>query len=117
MRGSGSVQGASCIKASWNEGTGNHASLTQDEGNKAMKKFIIAATAVAALAAGSAAAQAKVNINLDFGLYGHSGYGHAYEPVGYGYEPDCHYVTVKKVKWVNGYKVVKYVKKLVCNSY
>jgi hypothetical protein len=46
-------------------------------------------------------------------------YAPIYEPVGYGYgyDPECHYVTVKKVKWVNGYKVVKFKKKLVCDSY
>ena len=80
-----------------------------------MKKIILATAAVAAIAAGTSAAQAKVNLDLHIGLPGL--YAPAYEPVGYyGYdEPDCHYVTVKKVKWVNGYKVVKFKKKLVCD--
>jgi hypothetical protein len=85
-----------------------------------MKKIIIALTAVAALAAGSAAAQAKVNIDLNIGLPGlHIGHGYvpAYEPVGYyGYdEPECHYATKKIVKWHKGYKIVKFKKVLVCD--
>jgi hypothetical protein len=83
---------------------------------KAMKKILIATAAVAALAAGASAAQAKVHFNVNLGL---PLYAPVYEPVGYGYgyEPECHYVTVKKVKWVNGYKVVKYKQKLVCSDY
>jgi ABC-type glycerol-3-phosphate transport system substrate-binding protein len=83
-----------------------------------MKKIILATAAVAALAAGVSSAQAKVNVDLYLGGFGgHHGY---YAPVDYGYnnyEPDCHYVKVKKVKWVNGYKVVTFKKKLVCDSY
>ena len=81
-----------------------------------MKKILIATAAVAALAVGASAAQAKVHFDVNIGL---PLYAPVYEPVGYGYdyEPDCHYVTVKKVKWVNGYKVVKYKQKLVCNTY
>jgi hypothetical protein len=79
-----------------------------------MKKILIATAAVAALAAGASAAQAKVHFNVNIGL---PLYAPVYEPVGYDYEPDCHYVTVKVVKWVNGYKVVKFKQKLVCNSY
>ena len=78
-----------------------------------MKKILIATAAVAALAAGASAAQAKVHFNLYLDA------PHYYAPAGYGYdyEPDCHYVTIKKVKWVNGYKVVKFKQKLVCNTY
>jgi hypothetical protein len=82
-----------------------------------MKKILIATAAVAALAAGASAAQAKVHFDVNIGVPGF--YAPIYEPVGYGYgyDPECHYVTVKKVKWVNGYKVVKFKKKLVCDSY
>jgi ABC-type glycerol-3-phosphate transport system substrate-binding protein len=102
-----------------NNGTGNHAKHPGNEQRtKAMKKIILATAAVAALAAGVSSAQAKVNVDLYLGGFGgHHGY---YAPVDYGYnnyEPDCHYVKVKKVKWVNGYKVVTFKKKLVCDSY
>ena len=80
-----------------------------------MKKFIIALAAVSALAAGASAAQAKVNVDLFFGGYGgHHGYNNNYYA---DYQPDCHYVKVKKVFWKNGYKIVKYKTKLVCDSY
>jgi hypothetical protein len=85
-----------------------------------MKKIIIALAAVTTLAAGASAAQAKVNVDLYFGGFGGHGhgYGHGYyEPVDYGYESDCHYVTKKKVTWKYGHKIVKYKKILVCNSY
>jgi hypothetical protein len=105
-------------KGTMNNGTGNHAKRQEDKGTKAMKKILIATAAVAALAAGASAAQAKVHFNVNLGvpLYAPI-YEPSYEPVGYGYEPECHYVTVKKVKWVNGYKVVKYKQKLVCSDY
>jgi hypothetical protein len=83
-----------------------------------MKKLIIALAAVTTLAAGASAAQAKVNVDLYLGGFGGHGYGHGYyEPVDYGYESDCHYVTKKKVTWKYGHKIVKYKKVLVCNSY
>jgi opacity protein-like surface antigen len=82
-----------------------------------MKKLLIAAAAIATLAAGASAAQAKVNVDFNIGFPGvYVGGYPTYEPVGYyGYEPDCHYVTVKKVKWVDGHKVVKLKKKLICD--
>ena len=85
-----------------------------------MKKTLIALAALATLAAGTAttttAAQAKVHVNLNVGvpgLYVGSGYGY-YEPTYYDYSPDCGYVTVKKVYWIDGHKVIKWKKKLVC---
>ena len=83
-----------------------------------MKKIILAATAVAALAAGTASAQAKVNVDLYLGGFNgfHGGHHSYYEPVGYGYdEPECHYATKKIVKWKNGYKIVKFKRVLVCD--
>ena len=87
-----------------------------------MKKILITLAAVAALAAGASAAQAKVNFDVNIGLPGfYNGYGYGgpvYVSNDYGYEePECHYVKVKKVFWKNGYKIVKYKTKLVCNSY
>ncbi len=83
-----------------------------------MKKTLIALAAVTALAAGASAAQAKAHFDIYFGGYGgHHGYNNYYAPVYSDYQPDCHYVTVKKVFWKHGYKYVKYVNKLVCNSY
>jgi opacity protein-like surface antigen len=89
-----------------------------------MKKLLISLAAVAALAAGASAAQAKVHFDVNVGLPGFyvgNGYGYGgpvYVADDYGYdEPSCHYVKVKKVKWVDGYKVVTFKKKLVCNSY
>ena len=81
-----------------------------------MKKIIIALAAVSALAAGASAAQAKVNVDLFFGGYGGN---HGYHNNYYysGYEPECHYVKVKKVFWKNGYKIVKFKTKLVCDDY
>ena len=84
-----------------------------------MKKIIIALAAVSALAVGASAAQAKVHFDVNIGLpglYVNPGYNTYYEPIGYD-EPECHYVKVKKVFWKHGYKYVKYVNKLVCNSY
>lgn len=82
-----------------------------------IKSTLLALSAVAALAIGaSATAQAKVHFGLSFGFPSY-GYAPLYVGDGYGYEPECHYVTVKKVKWVNGYKVVKFQKKLVCTDY
>ena len=78
-----------------------------------MKKIIIALAAVSALAAGASAAQAKVHFDLFVG--GHNGYHNNYYYS--GYEPECHYVKVKKVFWKNGYKIVKWKTKLVCDSY
>ena len=85
-----------------------------------MKKIILATAAVAALAAGTASAQAKVNVDLFIGGFGgfHGGHHGYYAPVGYGYgydEPECHYATKKIVKWKNGYKIVKFKKVLVCD--
>jgi hypothetical protein len=86
-----------------------------------MKKLLISLAAVATLAIGASAAQAKVHFDVNVGLpglYVGNGYG---GPVyvandDYGYEePACHYVKVKKVKWVNGYKVISFKKKLVCD--
>jgi hypothetical protein len=86
-----------------------------------MKKFIIALAAVSALAAGASAAQAKAHFDLYFGGNGYGGhhghYNNHYEPAYSGYEPECHYVKVKKVFWQNGYKYVKFQTKLVCDSY
>jgi hypothetical protein len=115
MPGSGPVQRGSCIVAPSTTGQAITPPPETNKGNKAMKKILIATAAVAALAAGASAAQAKVHFDVNIGLPGV--YAPVYEPVGYGYEPDCHYVTVKKVKWVNGYKVVKFKQKLVCYSY
>lgn len=84
-----------------------------------MKKTIIAIAAVSALAAGASAAQAKVHFDVNVGLpglYVNPGYTPYYEPTGYD-ESDCHYVKVKKVFWRNGYKVVKFKTKLICNGY
>jgi ABC-type sugar transport system substrate-binding protein len=78
-----------------------------------MKKIIIALAAVSALAAGASAAQAKVHFDVYLG----HGYNPYYAPVYSGYEPECHYVKVKKVFWKHGYKYVKFQKKLVCDSY
>jgi hypothetical protein len=83
-----------------------------------MKKILIALTAVTALAAGASAAQAKVNLDLYFGapsVYVGGGYGHGHRYASNYDEPECHYVKVKKVFWVDGYRVVKYKKKLVCD--
>jgi hypothetical protein len=87
-----------------------------------MKKTLIALAALAALAAGTAAtttaAQAKVHVDvhlgggfLDPGYYGPSYYDTGY----YDDSPDCGYVTVKKVKWINGHKHVFWKKQLICN--
>ncbi len=83
-----------------------------------MKKTLIALTAAASIAAGLAAtvstAEAKVHLNVNVGLPGlfvDPGYG--YYDTGY-YAPDCGYVTVKKVKWIDGVKYVSWKKKLVC---
>ena len=79
-----------------------------------IKSTLIAVSALAALAVGaSSAAQAKLHFNINVQVPG----AYVYVADGYGYEPECHYVTVKKVKWVHGYKVVKFTKKLVCDSY
>jgi hypothetical protein len=91
-----------------------------------MKKTLIALTALAALAAGTAAtttaAQAKIHVDLHLGggFYAPGYYGPGYYDSGYydsGYDDysDCGYVTVKKVKWINGHKYVSWKKKLVCN--
>ena len=88
-----------------------------------MKKILIALAAVTTLAAGASAAQAKVHFDVNVGLpglyVGHGGYAPVYVSDDYyGYEePSCHYVKIKKVKWVNGYKVITFKKKLVCNDY
>ena len=83
-----------------------------------MKKSLIALAALATLAAGTAAtttaAQAKVHVNFNVdvpGLFVGPGY---YEPAYYDDGPDCGYVTVKKVYWIDGHKVIKWKKKLVC---
>lgn len=78
-----------------------------------LKSALIAFSAVAALAVGaSSAAQAKLHFNVQIVLP-----GPVYVADNYGYEPECHYVTIKKVKWVHGYKVVKFTQKLVCDTY
>jgi hypothetical protein len=83
-----------------------------------IKSTLIAVSAVAALAVGaSSAAQAKLHFDVNIQFPGTYGYGPVYVADNYGYEPECHYVTIKKVKWVNGYKVVKFKKKLVCDTY
>jgi hypothetical protein len=86
---------------------------TNSKRNITMKKILIALAAVTALGAGASAAQARVNVDLYLGGFG--GYGHNPHYTSYYDEPDCHYVRVKKVFWVDGYRVVKYKKKLVCN--
>ncbi len=78
-----------------------------------IKSALVAVSAVAALAVGaSSAAQAKLHFNLHIVVP-----APVYVADNYGYEPECHYITVKKVKWVHGYKVVTFKKKLVCNTY
>ena len=80
-----------------------------------LKSTLIALSAVAALAIGaSAAAQAKVRFDINIDL---PTYAPIYVTDGYGYEPECHYVTVKVVKWVYGHKVIKWKQKLVCSDY
>jgi hypothetical protein len=82
-----------------------------------MKKTLIALTALAALAAGTAAsttaAQAKVHVDVHLGggFYDPGYYGPSY----YDDYSDCGYMMVKKVKWHNGHKHVFWKKKLVCN--
>jgi hypothetical protein len=117
MRASGAVQAcAPKTKASNDAYQINEATHKR---NTTMKKFIIALAAVSALAAGASAAQAKVHFDVNIGLpgiYVNPGYSPVYEPIGYD-EPECHYVKVKKVFWKNGYKIVKWKNKLVCDSY
>jgi hypothetical protein len=89
-----------------------------------MKKTLIAAAALASIAAGmaatSTAAQAKVHLNVHLNAFGGGFYDPGYYGSGYydtGYydnDEDCGYVTVKKVKWINGHKYVSWKKKLVC---
>ena len=82
-----------------------------------IKSTVLALSAVAALAIGAAsAAQAKIRFDLNIVAPGY-GYAPVYVDDSYGYEPECHYVTIKKVKWVYGHKVVTFKKKLVCNDY
>lgn len=90
-----------------------------------MKKTLIAFAALATIATGMAAtastAEAKLHLhgNINIGL---GGFGPGYYDSGYGYydtgyyddSPDCGYVTVKKVKWIDGHKYVSWKKKLVC---
>jgi hypothetical protein len=117
---SASVQGALAKTKTSKVPTPTHSTPQR---NTIMKKIIIALAAVSALAAGASAAQAHGHhhghFNLYFGGYGNQGYNNNYysEPVYSDYQPECHYVTVKKVFWQDGYKYVKYVNKLVCNSY
>lgn len=91
-----------------------------------MKKIIIALAAAAAVtAAVSSAAEAKIHVNgvINLGLpgvyvgpgYGYGyGYGPTYVDDGYYGDEDCGWTTVKKVKWINGHKVVKFKKQWVC---
>lgn len=89
-----------------------------------MKKIIIALAAAAAVtAAVSSAAEAKIHVNgvINLGLpgvYVGPGYGYGYGPTyvddGYYGDEDCGWTTVKKVKWINGHKVVKFKKQWVC---
>jgi hypothetical protein len=81
-----------------------------------MNKLLIAAAAVATLAAGTSAAQAKVHFDVHLGGYGYAPgfYAPVYEPVTY-YGPSCHWVKIKKVKWVYGEKVIVIKKKKVCD--
>ena len=82
-----------------------------------IKSTFIALSAVAALAIGaSSAAQAKIHFDLNI-VAPNYGYAPIYVDDSYGYEPECHYVTVKIVKWVYGHKVVKFKQKLVCSDY
>ncbi len=85
-----------------------------------MKKTLIALAATATIAAGMAAtastAEAKVHLNLNVGVPGFivdPGYGYGYYDTGY-YAPDCGYVKVKKVMWIDGHKYVTWKKKLIC---
>ena len=90
-----------------------------------MKKTLIAATALATLVAGMAAtastAEAKIHVNLNVGIPG-IGFGPGYYDSGYGFydtgyydaSPDCGYVKVKKVMWIDGHKYVSWKSKLVC---
>jgi hypothetical protein len=93
--------------------------------NEIMKKTLIAAAALATIAAGMAAtastAEAKIHLhgNINIGL---GGFGPAFYDPGYGYydtgfydaSPDCGYVKVKKVMWINGHKYVTWKNKLIC---
>ncbi len=83
-----------------------------------MKKTLIALAALATIAAGTAAtttaAQAKVHVNLNVGIPGLIDVGPGYYEPAYYDEPDCSYVMVKKVKWIDGHKYVSWKKKLVC---
>jgi hypothetical protein len=94
--------------------------MQQTKGTETMKKTLIAFAAVAAIATGMAAtastAQAKVHLNLFVNGYGGGGFydpGY-YGPSYYDDEGDCHYATIKKVKWINGHKHVFWKQKLVC---
>jgi hypothetical protein len=81
-------------------------------------KSLIAAAALATLAAGTAStAQAKIKVDLHVnapGLYLGPGYYPAYYEDDFYYGEECHWKKIKKVKWVNGHKVVKFKKKLIC---
>jgi hypothetical protein len=90
---------------------------TETGRNTIMKKTLIAFAALASLAAGMAAtastAEAKIHLNLFVnggGFYDPGYYGPSY----YDDSPDCGYVTVKKVKWINGHKHVFWKKQLIC---
>jgi hypothetical protein len=84
-----------------------------------MKKTLIAFAALASIAAGMAAtastAEAKIHLNLNVNAFGGGFYDPGYYgPSYYDDEPDCGYVTVKKVKWINGHKHVFWKKQLIC---
>lgn len=88
-----------------------------------LRKSLIALTAAAALSLGFAAsAQAQTNLNIalnlgGFGYYdgGHGGgYGGGYYDA--GYDENCGWQMVKKVKWNWNHtkKIVKWKKQWVC---
>lgn len=85
-------------------------------------KSLIATATLAAVSAGmTSTAEAKVHINGFVnigapGLYVGPGYGYGYGPtyVDEYYGGDCGWTTVKRVKWINGHKIVKFKKKWVC---
>jgi hypothetical protein len=87
-----------------------------------MKKTLIALAAVSALAAVASGAEAHGYRSYYYGGYGnHHGnynnyYHNDYESSYSTYQPECHYVTIKRVVWEYGYRVVKYKQKLVCDS-
>lgn len=86
-----------------------------------LAKSAIAAVALAGVTASMAStAEAKVHVNGIInigvpGVYVGPGYDYGYPTyVEDDYYGDCGWQTVKKVKWINGHKIVKFKKKWVC---